>query len=47
MKKRSPLPILFVYVVVELLGYSLILPLLPYYAKTFGGTPLLIGLLGT
>jgi len=47
MKKRSPLPILFVYVIVELLGYSLILPLLPYYAKTFGGTPLLIGLLGT
>jgi len=47
MKKSSPLPILFVYVIVELLGYSLILPLLPYYARTFGGTPLLIGLLGT
>jgi DHA1 family tetracycline resistance protein-like MFS transporter len=47
MEKRSPLPILFVYVIVELLGYSLILPLLPYYARTFGGTPLLIGLLGT
>jgi DHA1 family tetracycline resistance protein-like MFS transporter len=46
MKKTGPLPILFVYVVVELLGYSLILPLLPYYAKTFGGAPLLIGLLG-
>jgi len=46
MKKPSPLAILFVYVVVELLGYSLILPLLPYYARTFGGSPILIGLLG-
>ncbi len=46
MRKRGPLAILFVYVIVELLGYSLILPLLPYYAKTFGGSPILIGLLG-
>ena len=47
MSKMRPLPILFVYVVVELLGYSLILPLLPYYAQTYGATPLVIGLLGT
>ncbi len=45
--KASPLPILFVFVVVDLLGYSLILPLLPYYAKTFSATPFVIGLLGT
>lgn len=44
--KKSPLPILFVYVIVELLGFSLILPLLPYYAQTFSATPLVIGLLG-
>lgn len=31
--KRGSLPILFVYVVVELLGMSLILPL-PYYAQS-------------
>lgn len=47
MKKTKPLPILFVYVVIELLGYSLILPLLPYYAQSFGATPLVIGFLGT
>jgi len=44
--KKSPLPILFVFVVVDLLGFSLILPLLPYYAKTFAASPLVIGLLG-
>ena len=45
--KRGALSILFVYVVVELLGMSLILPLLPYYAQRFAASPLLIGLLGT
>ncbi len=50
--KKSPLPILFFFVVVDLLGFSLILPLLPYYAKTFAASPLVIGhrpllLLGT
>lgn len=44
--KKSPLPILFVYVIVDLLGFSLILPLLPYYAQTFAATPVVIGLLG-
>jgi DHA1 family tetracycline resistance protein-like MFS transporter len=38
---------IFVYVVVELLGMSLILPLLPYYARTFAASPILIGLIGT
>ena len=45
--KRSALPILFVYVIVVLLGFSLILPLLPYYASAFQATPFVIGLLGT
>ena len=45
--KRGPLAIVFVYVVVELLGMSLILPLLPYYAQQFAASPILIGLLGT
>ena len=44
--KRQPLAILFVYVVVELLGFSLVLPLLPYYATQFSASPFLIGLLG-
>ena len=45
--KRGALPILFVYVVIELLGMSLILPLLPYYAQSFSASALLVGLLGT
>jgi DHA1 family tetracycline resistance protein-like MFS transporter len=44
MKNRALLPI-FLVVFVDLLGFSLILPLLPYYAKTFGATPLVTGLL--
>jgi DHA1 family tetracycline resistance protein-like MFS transporter len=36
---------IFVVVFVDLLGFSLILPLLPYYAETFGASPLVAGLL--
>jgi len=41
------MPILFVFVIVDLLGFSLILPLLPYYARVFSASPLVIGLLDT
>ncbi|MGD1991704.1 MAG: MFS transporter [Anaerolineae bacterium] len=33
------------FVFVDLLGYSLFLPLLPYYAETLGATPSLVGFL--
>jgi DHA1 family tetracycline resistance protein-like MFS transporter len=36
---------IFIVVFVDLLGFSLILPLLPYYAEKFGATPAVIGLL--
>jgi MFS transporter, DHA1 family, tetracycline resistance protein len=36
---------IFIVVFVDMLGFGLILPLLPYYAETFGATPLLIGLI--
>lgn len=39
------LPI-FVIVLIDLLGLTIIIPLLPLYAAAFGATPLLIGLLG-
>src|SRR5207244_8684169 len=42
--KRSMLPI-FIVVFVDLLGFSIILPLLPYYAKSFNATPAMIGYL--
>jgi DHA1 family tetracycline resistance protein-like MFS transporter len=36
---------IFIVVFVDMVGFGLILPLLPYYAETFSATPLLIGLL--
>lgn len=44
---RRQLGLIFGFVFLDLLGYSLILPLLPYYAETFGATLTLVGLLGT
>jgi DHA1 family tetracycline resistance protein-like MFS transporter len=41
---RSLIPI-FIVVFVDLLGFSIILPLLPYYASEFGASPLTIGIL--
>ncbi len=45
MDVRRRLALLFAFVFVDVLGFSLILPLLPYYAETFGATPTLVGLL--
>jgi len=36
---------IFIIVFIDLLGFGLILPLLPYYAETFGATPTVVGLL--
>jgi DHA1 family tetracycline resistance protein-like MFS transporter len=36
---------IFIVVFVDLLGFSLILPLLPYYAEAFGATPATVGFL--
>jgi DHA1 family tetracycline resistance protein-like MFS transporter len=43
----SPLVIIFVTVFIDLLGFGIIIPLLPFYAESFGATALAIGLLGT
>ncbi len=43
--KTARLINIFVVVFVDLLGFSLILPLLPYYAEKFGATPAVVGLL--
>lgn len=42
---KSRLSLIFAFVFIDMLGYSLFLPLLPYYAETLGATPTLIGLL--
>ncbi len=41
----SRLTIIFITIFVDLIGFGIVLPLLPFYAQDFGATPLLIGLL--
>ncbi|MGD9049565.1 MAG: MFS transporter, partial [Anaerolineae bacterium] len=43
--ERRRLITLFVIVFIDLLGFGLILPLLPYYADRYGATPFVVGLL--
>jgi DHA1 family tetracycline resistance protein-like MFS transporter len=40
-----PLIVLFLTVFVNLVGFGIIIPLLPFYAQTFGASPLVIGML--
>ena len=43
----SPLVILFITVFLDLLGFGIIIPLLPFYAESFGASAFAIGLLST
>ncbi len=43
----SPLIIVFVTVFIDLLGFGIIIPLLPFYAESFGATAFTVGLLAT
>jgi MFS transporter, DHA1 family, tetracycline resistance protein len=45
MKDNKRLASIFLIVFIDLLGFSLILPLLPYYAKTFNADAVMTGLL--
>jgi MFS transporter, DHA1 family, tetracycline resistance protein len=45
--KRSPLAIIFLTVFIDLIGFGIVLPLLPYYAESYGASSLTIGLLST
>jgi DHA1 family tetracycline resistance protein-like MFS transporter len=40
-----PLLVIFLTILVNLIGFGIIIPLLPFYAETFGASPLVIGLL--
>ena len=42
---KSPLLPIFLIVVVDVLGLTIMLPLLPFYAEHFGASPLAVGLL--
>jgi DHA1 family tetracycline resistance protein-like MFS transporter len=43
----TPLIIILVTVFIDLLGFGIIIPLLPFYAESFGASAFTIGLLGT
>jgi DHA1 family tetracycline resistance protein-like MFS transporter len=40
-----PLLIIFLTIFVNLVGFGIIIPLLPFYAETFGASPIVVGLL--
>src|SRR5246127_3579879 len=40
-----PLLVIFLTIFVNLIGFGIIIPLLPFYAETFGASPVSIGLL--
>jgi len=40
-----PLVIIFLTILVNLIGFGIIIPLLPFYAQTFGASPVAIGVL--
>ena len=40
-----PLVVIFLTIFVNLVGFGIIIPLLPFYAQTFGASPFVIGLL--
>ena len=45
MAKRSPLASIFLIVLVDVLGLTIIIPLLPFYAESLGASPFVVGLL--
>ena len=42
-KKRSPLLAIFLIVAVDVLGLTIVLPLLPFYAEKYGASPTVVG----
>jgi MFS transporter, DHA1 family, tetracycline resistance protein len=46
-RRRSPLVFLFVTVFVDMIGYGIVVPLLPFYAGPYASGAVLIGLLGS
>jgi DHA1 family tetracycline resistance protein-like MFS transporter len=42
---QARLSIIFMIVLIDMVGFGIIIPLLPYYASSFGSSPLVVGLL--
>lgn len=45
--KRSPLVVIFITVFIDLVGFGIVIPILPFYVESYGGTPFALGLLLT
>jgi DHA1 family tetracycline resistance protein-like MFS transporter len=43
--RRSPLVIIFITVFIDLVGFGIVIPVLPLYAEHFHATPTVVGLL--
>jgi MFS family permease len=43
--KKSPLAVLYAAVLVDMMGFGIVLPLLPYYAQSLGASPMQVTLL--
>src|SRR5262249_17331922 len=46
-RRMSPLTIIFITIFIDLIGFGIIIPLMPFYAETFGATAVTVGLLST
>ena len=44
-KSRSPLVIIFITIFIDLVGFGIVIPVLPLYAERFSATPTIVGLL--
>ena len=44
--KKQPLAVLYAAVLVDMMGFGIVLPLLPFYATNLGATPLQVTLIG-
>src|SRR3990167_3392392 len=43
--KKSPLLIIFLVIFIDLVGFGMVIPILPYYAKSFGASATILGIL--
>src|SRR5262249_23454921 len=44
-KSRSPLVIIFITIFIDLVGFGIVIPVLPLYAERFGASETLVGIL--
>ena len=44
-KNRSPLAIIFVTILIDLIGFGIVIPILPLYADHFGASATTVGFL--